>query len=242
MVNEGAESAILLIADHASNHVPQSIDLGIAAALLETHIAFDIGVAGLARALCIELGCPGILGAMSRLVIDFNREETGGQLIPLASDGHVIPGNAINHDARLERINHYWRPYHDKVAAQIEAQKPRFLISLHSFTPQLATNPDEHRPWEVGILYNEDDRGARFAIPQLQNAGLIVGDQLPYSGKLLNATMNRHAEGNGIAYLGIEMRQDLINQPRWTALLADAVRSCLAGLDPLSRATLLPRL
>jgi predicted N-formylglutamate amidohydrolase len=54
-----------------------------------------------------------------------------------------------------------------------------------------------------------------------------VGDQEPYSGKLLNATMNRHGEANGIAYLGLEMRQDLIGDPqgvaRWCAVLVPVI-------------------
>jgi len=51
-----------------------------------------------------------------------------------------------------------------------------------------------------------------------------VGDQQPYSGKLLNATMNRHAEADGRPYLGVEIRQDEISdaagQARWAGRLA----------------------
>ena len=36
---------ILVVSDHASNRVPEGIDLGIAPNLLEQHIAIDIGVA-----------------------------------------------------------------------------------------------------------------------------------------------------------------------------------------------------
>jgi predicted N-formylglutamate amidohydrolase len=68
----------------------------------------------------------------------------------------------------------------------------------------------------------------------LRAAGLNVGDQLPYSGKLLNATMNRHAEGNGIPYLGVEMRQDLVSdtagQARFAAILAPVLKECRAAL------------
>ena len=74
------------------------------------------------------------------------------------------------------------------------------------------------------MLYNEDDRAARIAIPLLEAEGLIVGDQEPYSGRLLNATMNRHAEAEGRPYLGVEVRQDQIGtaegQARWAELLA----------------------
>ena len=205
--------------------------------LLTLHIALDIGVDALGRALCAQLDCPGILGGISRLVIDFNREENAPHIIPTASDGHVIPGNAINHDARAERIDQYWRPYHRRIMDQIAAQQPRLLISLHSFTPQLETQPDVQRPWEIGILYNQDDRAARIAIPSLEAAGVFVGDQLPYSGKLLNATMNLHGEANGIAYLGIEMRQDLIADAqgvaRWARILQPVISSCIRQLTAL---------
>jgi predicted N-formylglutamate amidohydrolase len=227
-------SPLLLIGDHASNHIPDDMDLGIGADLLDQHIAVDLGVAELGRALCTALSCPAILGGVSRLVIDFNREETAPHIIPIASDGHAIPGNAIDHAARLARIERFWRPYHRRVADQIAAQSPQLLISLHSFTPQLATAPDEARPWDVGILYNEDDRAARIALPLLAAAGVVVGDQLPYSGKLLNATMNSHGESNGIAYLGLEVRQDLISDAagvaKWAEILAPVIVACQSGL------------
>lgn len=222
------DSPFLLIADHASNRVPDDIDLGIAPELLTDHIAIDRGVAELGQALCAALNCPGIFANISRLVVDLNREEDAPHIIPHESDRHSIPGNAISPAARAARIARYWRPYHQHIADQIAAQRPRLLISLHSFTPQLQSKPEETRPWEIGILYNQDERAARQAIPALAAQGLCVGDQLPYSGKLLNATMNRHGEANGIAYLGLELRQDQITTPegvaRWAGILAPVIR------------------
>ncbi len=224
-------SPYLLIADHASNHVPDDIDLGIAPALLNDHIAIDMGVAELGALLCARLHCPGIFAEVSRLVIDLNREVDAPGLIPISSDGHIIPGNDGNHVGRIAR---FWEPYHAKIAAQIAAQHPRLLISLHSFTPSLKLKPEEARPWEIGVLYNTDDRAARIAIPALERAGVCVGDNLPYSGKVLNATMNRHGEGNGIPYLGLEVRQDLISDAAGVALWADVlvpvVEGCLSLL------------
>lgn len=226
---------ILLIADHASNNVPRDIDLGIDPRLLDTHIAIDLGVAELAAGINERIGIPAILGGISRLVVDLNREEDAPHVIATASDGHALPGNAISHEDRLARIERFWRPYHAEVARQIAANAPHLLVSLHSFTPRLETHPDEDRPWEVGILYNEDDRAARMAIPALEAAGVRVGDQLPYSGKVLNATMNRHGEANGIAYLGIEMRQDLIAAPagvaHWADLLCPVIMLCAKKLE-----------
>ncbi|HEY1146180.1 MAG TPA: N-formylglutamate amidohydrolase, partial [Allosphingosinicella sp.] len=61
-------SSLLLIADHASNHVPEGIDLGISPSLLDQHMALDIGVDPLARVMAGRLGCPAILARVSRLV------------------------------------------------------------------------------------------------------------------------------------------------------------------------------
>jgi predicted N-formylglutamate amidohydrolase len=225
-----AATGLLLIADHASNRVPADIELGVAAERMREHVAIDIGVDPLGRALCAELGCPAVLAAVSRLVIDLNREEDAPGLIPASSDGSVVPGNAGLDDAgRQARIARFWRPYHDRIAALIDAGRPRLLVSLHSFTPRLASAPEEARPWQIGVLYNQDERAARIAIPLLEAAGVVTGDNLPYSGKVLNATMNRHGEANGIAYLGLEVRQDLIGDAagvaHWCAVLAPVIRA-----------------
>ncbi len=213
---------VLVVSDHASNHVPADIDLGIDPALLDQHIAIDIGVAEVGALMARRPGIAAFQGGVSRLVCDFNREEHAPAVIPIASDGHAIPGNALDHTGHEARLARFFRPYHAALSALLDDKPPALILSLHSFTPQLATS-DQPRPWQVGVLYNQDDRAARIAIPLLQAAGLVVGDQEPYSGKLLNATMNRHAEAEGRPYLGIEIRQDQIadaaGQQFWATLL-----------------------
>ena len=214
---------ILVVSDHASSRVPTDIDLGIAPALLNQHIAVDLGVAGVAEAMAQRPGIAAILGNVSRLVCDFNRDEHQPAVVPIASDGHAVPGNALDHAGHQARIERFFNPYHNALAQLLDDIPQALILSLHSFTPRLATNA-EPRPWQVGVLYNQDDRAARIAIPLLEREGLVVGDQQPYSGKLLNATMNRHAEAEGRPYLGIEVRQDQIataaQQTEWAERLA----------------------
>ncbi len=227
-LGEARGGGILLIADHASAYVPGDIDLGIDPALLANHIAIDIGVAEVA-ALLVESGTvdAAILGGVSRLVVDCNRDEDAPGVLPIASDGHAVPGNALDDAAREARLVRFFRPYHAHIAATIVAHRPAMILSLHSFTPSLESHPDQARPWHVGVLYNEDDRLAGVAIAALEAEEMIVGDQQPYSGKLLNATMNRHAEGNAIPYVGIEMRQDLVSDAAGQALFAEKLaRMC----------------
>lgn len=226
---------ILVVADHASNHVPQDIDLGIAPALLNEHVAVDIGVSGVAERLAQRPGFAAFVGGVSRLVCDFNREEHEPGVVPVASDGHAIPGNDLGHEAREARLHRFFRPYHKALARQLDVMPPALILSLHSFTPSLASDPGQQRPWHVGVLYKDDDRAARIAIPMLEAEGLTVGDQQPYSGKLLNATMNRHAEAEGRPYLGIEIRQDQIadteGQVLWAERLARVCNAVAIAID-----------
>jgi predicted N-formylglutamate amidohydrolase len=222
---------IVCTADHASNAVPADINLGIPAQLLHEHIAVDIGTEAIAEMLAKDHAIPAHIAAVSRLVCDLNREEEAPGLVPEASDGHPIPGNVgADREGRLARFH---RPYHTALEQWLAAAEPALILSLHSFTPRLASR-DEPRPWQVGVLYNQDDRAARIAIPLLAAEGLNVGDNLPYSGRDLNFTMNRHAEAKGRAYLGIELRQDLVATPethtRWAALLANIAQRVASAL------------
>ncbi|WP_404338739.1 N-formylglutamate amidohydrolase [Sphingomonas sp. MMS12-HWE2-04] len=223
---EGKQQDILLLCDHASNLVPPDIDLGIDPALLDLHIAVDIGAGPLTRRLAASLDAPAILATVSRLVIDLHREPDHLGLIPHRSDGHWIPGNAsVDRAARIARFH---APYHRLLARRIRAQRPKLILSIHSFTPRLEQDGSD-RPWEVGVLYNRDARAAHPAIDWLRGQGLVTGDNEPYSGRLLNATLNRHAEGNGIPSVAIEVRNDRITDAagvaRWSAILAGMTKS-----------------
>lgn len=213
---------ILVVSDHASNAVPADIALGIAPHLMNEHMAIDIGVGAVGALLAEHAGYAAFQCEFSRLVCDVNREDDAPGAVPAASDGHAVPGNMLSDAARAARIARFHAPYHAALEQALDRVPPALILSLHSFTPQLATST-EPRPWQVGVLYNRDDRAARIAIPLLQAEGLVVGDQQPYSGQVLNYTMNRHAEAEGRPYLGIEIRQDQIStsegQARWAAIL-----------------------
>lgn len=218
----GVAGGILLICDHASNAVPHGVELGIAPALLDKHIAIDIGAAPLTQALAARLEAPAILATVSRLVIDLHRQPDHPSLIPATSDGHAIPGNVAAD--RVDRIARFHAPYHRTLAALIREHRPTLLASIHSFTPALESGGSAARPWQAGILSNRDRRAADRAVAMLRAAGIETGDNEPYSGRILNATLNRHGEANGVPSLAIEIRNDMIRDAdgvgRWADILA----------------------
>jgi len=229
----GANPACLILCDHASSAVPAGISLGVTDATMRGHIALDIGAADVSRSLASRLGCPAILATVSRLVADFNRPTESNGFVPEASDGVPIPGNrSLSAAARAEREGLH-QAFHATIEAQLAAQRPRLLISVHSFTPALAVSPLP-RPWPVAILWNQDSRAADLGLEALRAEVSPVGANEPYSGKQLNYTMDRHAEAAGIPYLGFELRQDMLADPagitRWAAVLERAIRHTLVHL------------
>ncbi|MBV7260038.1 N-formylglutamate amidohydrolase [Erythrobacter crassostreae] len=231
-VGETKRGGLVCVADHASNFVPEDVSLGLAKGLIDSHIAVDIGVNGVAERMARRHGIPAHLALVSRLVVDLHREEDHAAVVPTTSDGHLIPGN-IGADVE-GRLKSYYRPYHAALEKWLDEAAPELIISLHSFTPKLETS-NEQRPWEIALLYNTDDRAARHAIRLFGELGLNVGDNEPYSGTQLNATMNRHAEAKGRYYCAIEVRQDLIatraEQARFAAMIADVCGRVALALD-----------
>lgn len=206
----GTPGRLLIIADHASNAVPDDLALGVSPADLQKHIAWDIGTGALARSLSAALAAPAILATASRLVADCNRAPEDDGAIPPASDGIPVPGNALSAEARQARLAAWHAPYHAAIADALDLLAPRLLVSIHSFTPRLASRPEETRPWQVALLYNRDDRAARIAMRTLAAEGFTVGDNQPYSGAVYGYTTDRHAEARGLSYLTFEIRQDLL--------------------------------
>ncbi len=232
--NPGARAGLLLVCDHAGRLIPQGLgDLGLPPAELVRHIAWDIGAAGLARQLAERLGAELILQAYSRLVVDCNRDPGEAAAAPTFSDETRVLGNeGLSPDALAARIAEIHAPYHACIAAALAAKGPgAVLVSVHSFTPEMQ---GFRRPWHVGVLHSHDSPASKRLLALLQSEpDLVVGDNQPYAMDGIDYTVPRHAKANGLDYLEIEVRQDLIAQPvgqeamavRLAPLIAEAVGS-----------------
>jgi len=237
--NESGKAPLLLVADHASRNIPAALQqLGLDAATLEKHIAWDIGSAELAMILSELLDAPLILSGYSRLIIDLNRQLDDVTAIPPVSDGITVPGNAIlDQQQRALRVDTFFRPYHTAITARLDEFQARgitpALLSIHTCTPVLG---DLQRPWHLGVMW---DRDPRIALPLLQQLNQLqqwcIGDNQPYSGRHPHDfTIDFHAEARGIPHLGIEVRQDLVSDSagcrQWAEILATGLAKPLA--DP----------
>ena len=93
IVNQAGRSPIVLICEHASNHMPAEYGgLGLGPVDLSRHIAWDVGAAEVTRHLARLLDAPAFLAGYSRLLIDLNRPLGAASSIPLVSEATEIPG------------------------------------------------------------------------------------------------------------------------------------------------------
>ena len=234
-IGRDLRSAPLLICDHASNFIPRALaDLGLPAPELERHIAYDLGAAEVTRGLAQRLGCAALLSHFSRLVVDPNRALDDPTLMPRESDGTPVPGNQhLTHAARQQRLATLFHPYHQALsqalAERVAAGVVPVILSIHSFTPVMQGRA---RPWQIGILWNRDPRLAVPLMADLNDAGFIVGDNEPYSGRDNHGfTLRHHAHGAGFPHVLLELRQDLIDThhgaQEWIAILAPILAQLL---------------
>ncbi|MDO9487400.1 MAG: N-formylglutamate amidohydrolase, partial [Sphingomonadaceae bacterium] len=236
LFNPHGRAPFLLLGDHAGIAIPARLgNLGLGAADLARHIAWDIGVRGLGEALAARLDAVFLHQLYSRLVVDCNRAPHASDAMPERSDGTDIPGNVgLSAAERTARVSAIHAPYQAAIATEIAGRTdPPILVSLHSFTPVMAGKP---RPWEIGILHDGGDaRFARAMLDVLRARGdLSVGDNEPYRMDLIDYTVPLHAYPAGLRYAEIEIRQDLIGdaagQQRWAAIVGDTLLAAEARL------------
>lgn len=245
--NSQGKAPLLVLCDHAINTIPPELgNLGVSVRDRQRHVAYDIGALPVAKIIAEALDAPLIYTTTSRLVLDPNRNPSLNSFIPEKSDDVIITANqGLSKAQKKAREDQLFTPYHQAIEArldQMEAQsgKASVLISVHSFTPQLACN-SALRPWHYGILWEEDDRIAKPLITALEAlSDAPVGENQPYSARDIEGeTIRRHGTQRGLASALIEVRQDLIEnaqgQRQHALLLLQALRPVLINFDYTKR-------
>ncbi|MBY0274595.1 N-formylglutamate amidohydrolase [Candidatus Binatia bacterium] len=232
-------SPFVLACDHAGRAIPRRLDaLHLSAHELGSHVAWDLGVADLGRALSVRLDACAIAHAYSRLVIDANRPLDAPDSIPTRSERTRIPANeGLSATARRQRADEVFAPYHrrlrDELDARRAASRPSLLVALHSFTPVYLA---EARRWHAGVLYGRDPALARLVLEGLRgDPDLVVGENEPYAvSDATDYTIVVHGEQRGIPHVELEIRQDLLASDagiaRWSERLALVLQAAFPRL------------
>ncbi len=230
----------LIVCDHASNHMPAEFGgLGLEAADLARHIAWDPGALGVSRRMSDNLDAPLVRSNASRLLIDCNRPLDAHDLITPMSETTIIPGNVgLSPSQRQERIERFYDPFHALIDDTLQprlanAIRPGF-IAVHSFNPVYR---GVRRPWEVGIIHDEDSAWALGMVDLLRaQTNFTVGVNEPYSpADRVYFTLERHARSRSLPAVMIEVRNDEIaseqQQAYWGDLLSGVADAAFRELN-----------
>lgn len=215
-VNGTGRSPYVLICEHAANRLPKSLGtLGLAAAELQRHIAFDIGAEKVALLLSRLIDAPLVLQRYSRLAYDCNRPPDSADAMPELSETTHIPGNrGLSPAAKLARTREIYRPFHAAIADLLDCRAvtglKSMVVTLHSFTPIYKGKP---RAVELGILHDRDTSLSSKLIKGFPGVDARLNE--PYGPKdgVLH-TLNLHAYPRGLKHAMIEIRNDLIANER----------------------------
>ena len=239
--NAAGASPFLFTCDHYGRLLPEKLGkLGLPNGELSRHIAYDIGIAGVAEQLSALCDAHLVAQRYSRLVIDCNRPPNAASSIPRLSEATIIPGNeALAADEIALRRRDIFDPYHRRIDAILDqrlgAGRPTVLVSLHSFTPVYA---GVARPWHIGTLYHRDRTLPPLLLHALRAEGdLVVGDNEPYAvSDATDYTIPVHGEARGLINTGIEIRQDLIADQSGQRQWAERLARILTGIEAQLRA------
>lgn len=235
-INAEGSSPFVLICEHASNRMPESLrNLSLNAADLARHIAYDIGAEATARILSKLLNAPLILQNYSRLAYDCNRPPEADEAMPEVSEVTTIPGNKnLSAEAKLARINEIYRPFQNTIATFLDDRAAHNLraipVSIHSFTKLYK---GKERSVELGLLFDRDAWLANLLVKSFLGFNTQLNE--PYGPKDgVMHLMNLHAAPRGLHHLMIEIRNDLIEsergQQQWAQRLSIPLQQAAAKL------------
>ncbi len=235
--NPDGVGPIVIVCDHASNRIPtEYASFGFEEDALQTHIAWDPGALAVSRLLSDKLDAPLIWPDVSRLVIDCNRAADMASLIVTESEGRQVLANRdLSDEERKRRLDTIHGAYHAAIDACLAQRRashlPTMLIAIHSYTPVFL---GKFRPWQVGIVFDEDRRLADHLISGLEaDPGLTVGINEPYSpADNVYYTVARHARPRDLPAAMIEIRNDEIADEPGRRRWADRLAMSLVAAEP----------
>jgi len=176
-----------------------------------------------------SLGATVLHARFSRTVVDLNRPPDASPLYPDRAETGLVPtrtfagaplyapGDEPTPDEIAERVERYWRPYHDRLAAELRRLRERcgyaLLFDAHSITSVV---PDFFEGELPGLVLGDADGSAtvpassRAVREVLASSPYESSHNHPFKGGYITRHYGRPAEG--VQALQLEMAQRLYMQ------------------------------
>ncbi len=241
---------LLVSCPHVGTHIPADI------AARMTPAAHDLAdtdwhierLYGFAR----DLGASMLVATHSRYVIDLNRPPDGSILYAGANNTELCPttrfdlkpvykdGEAPSEAEIADRVQRYWRPYHDRLAAELKALKARHGYALLWDAHSIASMVPRFHPTKLWDLNLGSADGISAAKPLIEATAAICRSANPYTAAIDGRFKGGHITraygrpADGVHAIQLELAQstymDETPPYRWRDDLADGVRPTLKRL------------
>ncbi len=171
-----------------------------------------------------RLGARMIIARYNRYVVDLNRSKEGTPLYPGRFETSVVPrqtfhgvriyepGNEPTAAEVIGRIEHFWQPYHDRIAEELCALRDEFgyaiLFDAHSIVSRVPQIHEDRLPAFVlgtadGASTHEALADAMYSV--LQASGVETTRNDPFHGGFITRTYGLPDEG--LHAMQLEMSQ-----------------------------------
>lgn len=198
------------------------------------------------------LGAAMLVATHSRYVIDLNRPPDGTVLYAGANNTELCPttrfdlkpvyvdGGAPGEAEIQDRVQRYWRPYHDRLAAEIAQIKARFGYALLWDAHSIASDVPRFHKGKLWDLNFGSADGTSAAKDLIEKTAAICRSANPYTAAIdgrfkgghITRSFGKPAEGVHAIQLELSQATYMDEAPpyRWRDDLADAVRPTLKRL------------
>ena len=237
VINPHGQSQVLLVCEHASNHIPVRYEgLGLTDTDKTSHAAWDPGAQAVSERMSEVLDAQLVVSTVSRLVYDCNRPPTSVGAIRTVSEKIKIPGNeTLTAIEQIERVETVYHPFKQLLSETLKSfSTGPVLVTIHSFT---RTYNGHRRDVDVGIIHDADARLAKAMVGLSGGAlGMKFALNEPYSkADEVAHTLELHGTNNGLINVMIEVCNDLIDTPEQqdaaARMLADLLIESLSEIN-----------
>ncbi|MBM3546936.1 MAG: N-formylglutamate deformylase [Alphaproteobacteria bacterium] len=199
-----------------------------------------------------DLGASMLVATHSRYVIDLNRPPDGSVLYANANNTELCPttrfdlkpvyrdGEAPGEAEIKTRVDRYWRPYHDRLVAELQRLKARFGYALLFDAHSIASMVPRFHPtklWDLNLGSADGTSAAKALIEPVAKACRSANPYTAaidgrFKGGHITRAYGRPAEGVHAIQLELSQASYMEEAPpyRWRDDLADGIRPTLRRL------------
>lgn len=230
IIEEKPNNQIVITCEHATNnfHNFEKFLSKSDKQFINTHWAYDPGAKDVALKLAEITNTLLIYPNFSRLILDPNRSLISSTLIREFVEGNVrFEMNHPDIQIRSKRLELFYYPYHEILYEVFDFIKPKYFISVHSFTKQYENNPP--REYEIGLLYNTANPLITKLAAELEKHSITYRHNMPYTAALCNGfnIMESYDYPNMTEGVCIEIRNDKATDPEYQVKISDILKTVM---------------